>query len=460
MDGSDFYGWLPKENGQGEPKGFSFFYTGLHYYLFLFLETVGITNPQGKMYVVRLLHALWSLLIIKYGYRIAEHFGSKADANKIGWLLALLWLFPFLSVRNLVEYVCIPLLMYATWLVIKSNYKTSLLIWLWIGFIFGLAFNIRYQTLIFTGGIGIVLLFQKKWLQTIIMGAGIILAFVLIQGGIDYFIWGKPFSQIESYVLYNMKHSLDYTTGPWYRYIVFLSAALIPPVSIFLLLGSLRSYKSLVILFIPTLLFFVFHSWYPNKQERFIVTIIPFIIIMGVLGWNKIEDGIFNPSFMKKFIKYSWVFFWIINFILLIPVTTMYSKRARVETMTYLSKYNALNHFLIEDSQKNVLRFPPQFYLKKWIHYDVLMSDDNFEDFVSTKNWTANNNEPGFVLFFQPDNLESRVDRMKTVFPQLVLETTIEPGMIDKLIHWLNPINDNQKIYIYRNEAVIIERAY
>ncbi len=29
---------------------------------------------------------------------------------------------------------------------------------------------------------------------------------------------------------------------------------------------------------------------------------------------------------------------------------------------------------------------------------------------------------------------------------------------MDEVLHWLNPINDNQKIYIYRNEAKIPKR--
>ena len=458
VDGTDFYGWLPAEDGSGSAKGFSLFYTGIHYLLFKLFELIGLTNPQGKMYVVRLIHALWSLLTIHYGYKIALHYSEKPIANRVGWLLALFWIFPFLSVRNLVEYVSVPLLVYGTWLVIRQENRTSLLTFLWAGFLFGLAFNIRFQTLLFTTGIGIVLLYRKKWAETLIMGVGLIAAVVLIQGGIDYFTWGKPFIQLETYVSYNMKHSLEYTTGPWFHYILFLVLALIPPISIFLLFGTFRVFKKMMIIFIPIIIFSVFHSWYPNKQERFISTIIPFIIITGVVGWNMIEDGILNPSFMRKWTKRSWVFFWIINIILLIPISTMYSKKARVESMCYLSKYESLSDFLIEDSNKNVLRFPPQFYLQKWINYEALMQADDFETYKSRNIQKAADHQPGFILFFQPDNLDSRVERMKTVFPELIYETTIEPGLLDKLLHWLNPINDNQNIYIYRNEAVIKEK--
>ena len=234
---------------------------------------------------------------------------------------------------------------------------------------------------------------------------------------------------------------------------------LIPPISLFLLFGYLRSYKELAIIFLPVLLFFIFHSFYPNKQERFIVTVVPFIFISGLIGWKMVVESILNPLFMRKLVKASWVFFWIINLIALFPVSMMYSKMARVESMTYLSHYENLNFIIIEDEQKDVLRFPPQFYLEQWVYYEAFQKKDDFNAFAKKKDWSSLNNQPEFVLFFQPDNLPERVERMKQVFPDLVPETTIEPGLMDKLLHWLNPINDNQNIYIYRNRAKIAEKA-
>jgi hypothetical protein len=419
---------------------------------------IGLDDPQGKMYIVRLLHALWSLLTVYFGFKIARHFGNQNNAKRVGWLLAIFWIFPFLSVRNLVEFVCVPLLIYGTWKIISTSKKTSIPAWLWIGIVFGLAFNIRFQSALYTGGIGLVLLYQKKWKETLFMGIAFLAIVVLIQGGIDYLVWGKPFIQMETYFIYNVSHSGDYTTGPWYQYLLFLLFALIPPVSIYLLTGTIMGSKRMLIIFVPLLIFVVFHSWYPNKQERFITTILPSIMIIGIVGWNMIEDGIFNPAFIKKWIRISWIFFWILNFILLIPVTTMYSKKARVESMSYLSRYDSLHYFIMEDANKDVVRFPPQFYLQKWLNYDALMKKDDFELFKKRKDWSLRKNQPGFVLFTQPDHLEERVEKMKTLFPELTYETTIEPGMIDKLLHWMNPINDNQNIYIYRNKAVIKDR--
>lgn len=455
VDGTDYYQWLPGTPGNEGPVGFSFFYTGLHYLLFSFLEWIGIIEPQTKMIVVRLLHGVWSMLIIFFGFRIAQHISDEKTAKNVGWVLSLLWLFPFLSVHNLVEFVSIPFLVWGIFLILKSTDQSKLFRWLFIGFLFGMAFNIRFQTILITGGVGLVLLYERKWKETFFVASGVLSAILVVQGGVDMVIWGQPFAQLLKYITYNAAHSGDYTLGPWYVYFLFLLGALVPPVSFFIFTGYFYAWRKILILFLPTLLFLVFHSVYPNKQERFITTIIPFLIITGLIGWQWFCECRKNKIFLFRFTQRTWVLFWIINLILLIPVSVMYSKKARVESMVYLSRYENLHYFVIEDVNKDVLRFPPMFYLEKWIHYDAIMQKDSLNELIISKNWKQNENQPGFVLFFEPNNIDSRVDSMLKVFPQLVFEKLIEPGYLDKVLHWLNPINDNQNIYIYRNKAVL-----
>ncbi len=457
VDGVDYYGWLPDAQGLHQPSGFSFFYVGLHYLLFKFLEWIHITDPQSKMYIVRLLHALWSLLIISGGYKIAEHLDGKRSAILTGWILALLWLFPFLSVRNLVEYVSIPLLITGVLLIVNGKPKKSWH-WLWIGFLFGLAFNIRFQTLIFTGGVGLVMLYHRKWKETFIVAAGVLSAIIIFQGGIDYLVWHKPFVQLAGYINYNLHHAHDYLTGPWYFYFIVILGLLIPPVSFYLLAGYFKSWKDTLIIFFPSLIFLLFHSYFPNKQERFIVTIIPFLIIGGIIGWKQITANIGQKPKLARWHKGSWVFFWIVNFILLLPVSTMYSKKARVESMVYLSRYKNIHSFIVEDVNKSVLRQPPLFYLHNWAPFKAVMAYEDLEKFKNSEKGKDPTNQPAFVLFLEDTNLDKRVTFMTSVYPELEFETLIHPGFMDKVLHWLNPINDNQNIYIYRNKAVYPEK--
>ena len=454
VDGTDYYNWLPSSPENQGPVKFSFFYTGIIYYLLSFLELIGINGPQTKMYVIRLIHALWSLLVIKFGYQITLVLSNKNNAKTVGWIFALLWLFPFLSVRTLVEFVSVPLVLWALLLVIDKSRNNKLIYWLFAGLLLGIAFNIRLQTALLTAGMGLVFLFEKKFKETIVFSIGVLTAIALIQGIVDYYFWGYPFAQLIEYVTYNMHSAGNYTVGPWYIYIVFILSVLVPPFSILLIAGFFSNWKKIAIIFVPVLLFLIFHSYYPNKQERFVLTILPLIIISGVIGYNAILEKV-NSKRWNKISHYFVVFFWTINIIALIPVSLIYSKKARVESMEYLSSYKDLKYFVIEDANRGVLRFPPMYYLDNWVEYDAIMVNENAKHLAKIKKWDKIENQPGFVLFFQPINIDARVDNLMETLPNIVYETTIEPGNADRVLHWLNPINANENIYIYRNTDVI-----
>src|SRR3712207_6324279 len=53
---------LPVWLNDAMPPRHSMFYTGIHYVVFYLLDHTGITNPDSKMTIVRLLHGLYSLL--------------------------------------------------------------------------------------------------------------------------------------------------------------------------------------------------------------------------------------------------------------------------------------------------------------------------------------------------------------------------------------------------------------
>ena len=453
VDGYD-NSWLPGTTLNDIPTGHSFFYVGIHYLIFLFLKTIGLVDPQSKMYVIRFLHAVFSLVLVYFGYKITLKLSDKNTARIAGLLLAVYWFMPFLSVRNLVEVVCIPILAYGLWIIVDHwNDKKALKYFFLSGIIVGLAFSVRFQTLLFAGGIGLAILLKLRWKEAILYGLGFLASVALIQGGTDYFVWGSPFTELAEYVRYNLENATTYLTGSWYKYILLILGILIPPVSFFLFFGFFRSWKKHLVIFLPAFIFLVFHSFFPNKQERFILPIIPFIIILGMIGW---QDFLNKTSFFdnrKKLLKSFWIFFWVINLILILPVSTMYSKKSRVESMVYLSKYENVNVIVLEDSNKGSTRMTPRYYLGQWITEYEVTDENSYKKLGELKNLDAKD-QPRFFLFFDEKNIESRLEKMKEFYPDIVYETTIEPGFIDELLHWLNPVNANQTIVIYRNGIV------
>ena len=361
---------------------------------------------------------------------------------------------PFLSVRNLVEVVCIPFLFIGIWEIIKEQNKNkSICYYIIIGFILGLSISVRYQLALFVVGIILAMLIHKEWKKSIYIAFGSILSFILIQGIIDYYIWRHPFVEFTEYVRYNLIHKYDYLSGPWYSYILLILGLLIPPVSIFLFFGFFRIWKKYLLIFLPCFIFLVFHSYFPNKQERFILPIIPFIIMLGVIGWNEFVEKSISQSPDKKnksILRYLWILFWIINLALLPVISTTYSKKSRVEAMVYLSKYKNIEYLLLEDSNNGSAKMPPRYYIKQWVKYYDVSKKSPVDDFIIKKNKQCSNAHR-FILFFGEENIKKRIKNTKNALSlDLKFETKIKSGFIDRVMHKLNPNNRNQTVFIYR----------
>ncbi len=452
VDGIDNNQWLPGSDGDKSPLGHSWFYVGIHYYIFYFLKIITLNDPQLKMYVIRFIHALFSLITVWLGYEITKKLSDKRTAAFTGLLLAVYWFMPWLSVRNLVEIVCIPPLLGGIWIILNASDKKHVLTaYLWAGFLIGIAFSIRFQTLLFGAGIGLAILLQKRYKRTLVFGLGLLISILLIQGIVDLILWGHPFTEFTQYVKYNIENATNYIVLEWYTYLALLLGLLIPPISFFLFFGFFRSWKKHLLIFLPTVIFLVFHSYFPNKQERFILPIIPFIIILGMIGWESFRKKSNFWNKRKVLLRYCWVFFWVINLSLLSFISTMYSKKARAESMTYLSQYNDIKTILIEDMNRSAIKMPPLYYLGQWIRpYELtnLKSVDSLSVEIA-----GNDYYPDFVLFIEDKNLDQRVKNMKTLFPELEYETLIEPSFVDKVLYLMNPKNANQTVHIYATHS-------
>ena len=365
-DNHDYNNWLPSKEAANGPSGHSLFYTGMHFLFFKVLQFLGLYDPQFKMYLVRLLHAAFSMITVVLGYRIALHYKGKELARHVGLLLGLLWFMPMLSVRNLIEVVCVPFLITATWLLIKNEQNNKSSIAFLAGLLAGMAFSIRFQSSLFIAGIGLVLLIQKNWKAAISYGFGAALSIGILQGITDFILWKRPFAEFAEYVRYNIENANNYNTQAWYQYFLLIGGILIPPISLFMLFGFFRSWKKYFLLFLPSFIFLAFHSYFPNKQERFIFPIIPFLVIVGSMGWAEwVQQSKFWQG-RKKLLKGIWMWFWIINIIPLLAVSVAYSKRNRVEAMTYLSKKTDVRYLVIEDSNRDDFLMPPLFYLRNF----------------------------------------------------------------------------------------------
>ncbi len=442
--------WLPKYGGK-HASGNSFLYPGLHYILFEILHFFGLDNPNVKMLIVRILHAFYNLLIVYFGFKITKILSNQQSAIRVSWLLSIFWVFPLLSVRNLVEYVCIVPLLYSLYLILKNPPSTSFIRYLLIGFIAGIAFSIRFQTILFIGGFGLVFLLNKQFLQAIYFGIGALLSIVIFQGIVDYIIWGQPFAEFIEYTNYNLYHSGDYPNGPWYNYTLLLLGLFILPLGFYFFWGMGFRFKKYIWLTLPTAIFFVFHSYFPNKQERFILTMLPMFIMAGSMGWD--EFCVKSKWWQKhqNTNKNIWRWIWTINTLLLLFLTPASTKVSKLRVMNYFRERGDVSYFVLETTQMWGSVLMPRFYHGVWNETYLVTQEHSAKELFEAIN-SSQSPKPSHVVFAEPKDLDIRVQRVKDQVKNLVFEKQIESSYLDKTMVWLNPVNVNQTYYIYRIE--------
>jgi hypothetical protein len=385
------------------------------------------------------------LSIVYFGYKIVTKYAGRQTGLQTAWILAALWFMPWLSVRNLVEIQCVPWLLWGTWLYIKKDNPSIKLIIL-SGLVAGVAFSIRFQAAFILGGFGLSLLCLKQFRNAIIWGISTVFSMLSIQACIDFFVWGAPCVELIEYVRYNFVSAGDYLQGSPLMYVYMILGLFIPPVSIFILCGFFARWRKYLILFLPSFIFLLFHSVFINKQERFVLTIIPMVLILGMIGWKELMDTYLKNNWRKTFVKWSWKICIIINLVLLCFVSVHYSKKARVESMLYLSKYKQIKH-LAKVSDIPIL---PMFYLGQFVPR-IEIDKDQIGNSATRLKETAQ--DPCFVLLIDNGETAQIIDSLKLFFPDLVFEVKIKPSMIDNLTYWLNPkYNRNETILIYRNQ--------
>ena len=455
-DGEDYNRWLPwNQLGEKEAIPANFAYAGSQFLVLKALGSAGVHHPGTQALIIRVLHALYGVLIILFGYRLALALrpDRKDLATTAAWILAAGGLWPLLAVHQLVEMVCIPPLLLAFTTLAASD-RVTLKQAVLAGVGIGIATGLRYQCGLIGIGLVPVLLMQRQLKPLIATGITALVVFALMQAP-DLFIWGEPFVQLRGYISYNAAHAGAYPEGPWYQYLLTLGGLLVPPVSLMLMWGALHTEESSSPrwwrVLAPTLLFLVFHSLFINKQERFILPIFPALIALGGAGWNLWSEQSRWWQRNRKVERMAWSTFWVVSMGLL-AVTIPYSgKQTRVQAMDFLYEQRASDFAMI---QVDSGAMPPQFYSGSWNSYHIDNRRETRRDPIAVaKSWCSH--PPQFLLFQGDRHLGEAVAEYKAAMPDLRYVTTIKPSRIDRWLHEINPINSVERIMVYSTEGAL-----
>lgn len=462
-DGYDYNKWLPSTQqdwvDQGlkdevRPEGHSLVYPGVHYLLFETFQFFGLENPKVQMLLIRMLHAFFGVWLVYLVYTFSSRLTTGLNARFITWVSALGWAMAFLSVRNLVEVVSIPFLIFALIQVHKGTFERALKFGFLAGLSIAMAVAIRYQLLVFFGTMGLVLLFQKQWRLSLGLVFGFVIGFALLQGLLDYFIWGYPFAELKEYFLYNSGEArFDYADGNasffGLNYWLVLSFITVPMLGVFWFFGFLTQWRKHAWLFFPALSFLIFHMAYVNLQERFIFPIMHLVLILGVIGWNEFKE---RSKFWLKNLRLwnTLVYFsWTLNFVLLLFVTSYYGKKSRVEASYFLYSEKQYTFAVQENTHDGFIPMMPVHYVGNWV-FDFY-SVENESDWLNCA--YKFEEQPGLIFFHGSEALPSRLELAEQYLGHLEFLEVFRASLQDRVIQWVNPVNRNDAIFVYRTKG-------
>ena len=448
-DDYDYNKWLPStQESLGrelKPHHTNLFYSSLHYLYFEAMNFIGLESPMKKMLVLRLIHGALSLIAVYLSYLIAERLGGKKPAIIASLMMASLAWLPMVSVHQLVEATAIiPLLAFA-WTLVKNEelgFKPLVIAGIWLG----LATGLRYQVGIM--GLGLIIAFlinsnynlKESIKQSITVGVSAIFFFTLTQIPMDLLLWGKPFAQLRAYIEYNLTSHGGYPQGTYLTYLFTILLLTGPPISILFFCGYLKSYKKYAVIVWPSLAFILFHTLFPNRQERFILPAIPFVIIAGSLFYTHLKTN--------KFFKFSFVFSIVINSILLLPLTIFSVNTSQMRAMDYLRQQNDLENVLYVSYNNKA--HPPRFYSGEWIEFayakDTLKIDEQRVAHCKDPNTVV----PNYILFAGDSYTMGLAHAFMDKYKSMSYETRIKGSRFDRALNWIAPHLTIKEVMIYK----------
>ena len=450
-DGYDYNNWLPssqeKLGREPSPHYTNLFYSSLHYLYFECVNSIGLNNPNSKALLLRIIHGLLSLIPVALSYKITEKLGGTKPAVWAGLMMASLAWSPILSVHQLVEVSCIIPLLAFSWVLAKNEWtlKTLAIAGMWLG----IATGLRYQVGMM--GLGLVVAFAitngKEWIKySLIAGGSALLTFSLTQVPTDLLLWGEPFAQLRAYIDYNLNSSGEYPQGSMLTYLFVILMMVAPPISIYFFYGYLKSAKKYAWLVLPSLAFILFHTLFPNKQERFIIPAIPYVVMVGALVWHK-ENR--NKILSKAIVVLS-IF---INVILLAPLCFTSKNTSQLNAMNFLREQGDVESFLYVETDGNA--FAPRFYLDKWVSYTVA----NEGTIVKDQRVKHCNDEsiikPNYLVFVGDSHLGEYVNAFKSSYKSMEYMGQFGPSRADRFLNYLNPRIAIKRSMIYKIDPTL-----
>lgn len=401
-------------------------------------RSIGIHDPGVEMLIVRLIQAAYSLLVVYFVYRIVERASGRDSAMLGGLLGAAFFAMPMTAVHQLEESVClVPLLVTFWWWQRCEDARPPSAVWgALAGAALGAALILRFPLIGCVAAFAVLAMLRPVKIADKAAFAGGIALVIVLQGYSNALInheWWYSFSQRLGPMLQPQRMAVEaegYPSSPPWHYVLTLLAALIPPASILLLAAAIKGGRQLPLLGIAALAFLVSHSLIANKQERFLLPILPLLFILIVVGlpWLAARMG--------RWYRRMWWYFWTVNGLLLIVLTFSFAKKDRVAPLLYVYRRHDATGVLV--AQYNQTFHVPDYYLGRPRPKLVVLEKRNQAEL--TARWVNDSvSAINYVILYSDTPDTDQAALAAALNKQLTLVKIITPSLADRLAHAINP---------------------
>lgn len=413
------------------------------------LGRLSITGPDAVMFFIRLTHGLWSLITIPLIYIAVKRYAGDRSAFVAGLMGAVFFIMPFMSVRNLAEFVCQPVILGGLIMAdfaLKREGNEKPFNWVLCGILLGLGFMLRFQNSVILIAVFFYLLLRGRWRYAglFTLGVAVILALETIIDLLSYPGFQLPYVNL---LKFQAGHISSYVTNPFYTHFGTILLAFIPPFSFIFVWWVIRGVRKMPVMFWAVLFFLLIHSIIPQKQERFILPILPALIVLGMIG----AAG--SAAAAKRWMKWLWGWFWTLNTILLIITTLNYSQKARVESLIQLSQVPDLGKVVVINTDHPMN--PPRYYLNQDAEICVVHHWSQLEPLADSlkAERTKGLSKSIYLVVYTHKPLSHYLEKIEKQFFPLIQTHHIKPSLVDALLHFMNPEHNHSKeAYIYKWE--------
>lgn len=390
---------------------------------------MGIESPYWQYRFVLFALGAFSVALLFFAFLKFSEFAELKSKEEKLLLCMLIFYFgaPFALTRPMFESIAAP------WLTLGAVYAFAYDRHKRLGDLLvavtatSIAFVLRQQLGICALVCLILPIVHKKWKHFFIADA-LGLFFFILAGIPDYFIRGQFHFSLLNLFVYNYQHGAEYgQQGVWYYPALIFVLCLIPffikkyPAGFFKDLWS--RYRSL---YIVLFLFVFLHSLFPNKWERFLISVIPLLLLIMFPVLSNLQDR-FQQHKVRLISLYS------LNFFLFFLASFFPAQKNLIEMSRYLDRHPEISKvYRVADTPGWITE---AFILNKKFEF----VESSLEQ-AQTQNWKDCSNT--LVVG------EAQAGMMKPLTDLLHVQAVFNVNLIEQLTFKLNPQRNLRRVQL------------